>query len=179
MNLVEKAKGLVGSVKTHWNTPPEGRYIPYKEIMAYSVGGIGVKFVIAVAYYIGLSGTNLLAGSALGLKNDDLVNLSLIATVLNLLIVPLRGMIIDNTRSKKGKFRPYLLYAGIPTVLLTTGFALLPFDSMSYNAKLWSLFVVYISLQLCYPFYEQAYTTLVQVMSPNSTERADVISVST
>ena len=179
MNLAEKAKGLVGSVRTHWKTPPEGRYIPYKEIMAYSVGGIGVKFVISVVYYIGLSGTNLLAGSALGLKNDDLVNLSLIATVLNLIIVPLRGMVIDNTRSKKGKFRPYLVYAGIPTVVLTTGFALLPFESMSYNAKLWSLFVVYIALQLCYPFYDQAYTTLVQVMSPNSTERADVISVST
>lgn len=87
MNVVEKAKGLISSVKTHWNTPPEGRYIPYKEIMSYSVGGIGVKFVISIAYYIGLSGTNLLAGSALRLKNDDLVTLSLIATVLNLLIV--------------------------------------------------------------------------------------------
>lgn len=27
--------------------------------------------------------------------------------------------------------------------------------------------------------YDQAYTTLVQVMSPNSTERADVITIST
>ncbi|MGN0469025.1 MAG: MFS transporter [Acutalibacteraceae bacterium] len=179
MKIVEKAKGAVSSVKTHWKTPPEGRYIPYKEIMSYSVGGIGVKFLISVVYYIGLSGTNLLAGSALGLKNDDLVNLSLIATVLNLVIVPLRGMIIDNTRSKKGKFRPYLVYAGIPTALLTTGFALLPFESMSYNQRLWSLFAVYILLQLCYPFYDQAYTTLVQVMSPNSTERADVITIST
>ncbi|MGN1417716.1 MAG: MFS transporter, partial [Acutalibacteraceae bacterium] len=179
MKIVEKAKGAVSSVKTYWKTPPEGRYIPYKEIMSYSVGGIGVKFLISVVYYIGLSGTNLLAGSALGLKNDDLVNLSLIATVLNLVIVPLRGMIIDNTRSKKGKFRPYLVYAGIPTALLTTGFALLPFESMSYNQRLWSLFAVYILLQLCYPFYDQAYSTLVQVMSPNSTERADVITIST
>lgn len=179
MEVKEKIGNLVNTVKNNWNNPPKGRYVPYKEILSYSVGGIGVKFVISMCYYIGLSGTNLLAGSALGLKNGDLVNLNLIATVLNLIIVPLRGLLIDNTRSKKGKFRPYLLYMGVPTVTITTGFALLPFDSMSYNAKLWSLFAVYMALQLCYPLYEQAYTTLVQVMSPNSTERADIITVST
>lgn len=116
MNVVEKAKGLISSVKTHWITPPEGRYIPYKEIMSYSIGGIGVKFVISIAYYIGLSGTNLLAGSALRLKNDDLVTLSLIATVLNLLIVPLRGRSSTTQEAKRVNsvpiffmpaFRPY------------------------------------------------------------------------
>lgn len=71
------------------------------------------------------------------------------------------------------------IYAGIPSAVVTTVFAFLPFDSMSYNGKLWSLFITYMMLQLCYPFYDQAYTTLVQVMSPNSTERADVITIST
>ena len=50
--------------------------------MAYSAGGIGVKILVQMIYYIGLSGTSLLAGSALGLKNGDLVNLNLIATVI-------------------------------------------------------------------------------------------------
>lgn len=177
--LGAKVKDLVSSVKTHWTTPPEGRYVPYKEISAYSVGGIGVKFVIYTAWYIGLSATSLLAGSALGLKNGDLVKLTMIATVIGIFLVPLRGMIIDNTRSSKGKFRPYLLYTGIPSGILLTGFAFLPFESMSYNQKLWVLFITYELLQLCYPFYDQAYTTLVQVMSPNSTERADVITIST
>lgn len=177
--LGAKVKDLASSVKTHWTTPPEGRYVPYKEIAAYSVGGIGVKFVIYTAWYIGLSATSLLAGSALGLKNGDLVKLTMIATVIGIFLVPLRGMIIDNTRSSKGKFRPYLLYTGIPSGILLTGFAFLPFESMSYNQKLWVLFITYELLQLCYPFYDQAYTTLVQVMSPNSTERADVITIST
>lgn len=175
----EKIKQTVSSVKEHWSTPPEGRYIPYKEILAYSVGGIGVKFVIYTVWYISLSATSLLAGSALGLKNGDLVKLNMIATVIGLFLGPIRGLIIDNTRSSKGKFRPYLLYTGIPSAILLTVFAFLPFETMTYNQKLWSLFVSYMLLQLCYPFYDQAYTTLVQVMSPNSTERADVITVST
>lgn len=175
----EKIKQTITSVKEHWSTPPEGRYIPYKEILAYSVGGIGVKFVIYTVWYISLSATSLLAGSALGLKNGDLVKLNMIATIIGLFLGPIRGLIIDNTRSSKGKFRPYLLYTGIPSAILLTIFAFLPFETMTYNQKLWSLFISYMLLQLCYPFYDQAYTTLVQVMSPNSTERADVITVST
>lgn len=70
---ISKVKGVVSSVKEHWNTPPEGRYVPYKEILSYSVGGIGVKFLVYTIYDIGLSATSLLAGAALGLKNGDLV----------------------------------------------------------------------------------------------------------
>lgn len=175
----EKIKQTISSVKTHWNTPPEGRYVPYKEILAYSIGGIGVKSVIYIVYDIALSATSLLAGSALGLKNGDLVKLSLIATIICMFLGPIRGYIIDNTRSSKGKFRPYLLYTGIPSGIIVTIFAFLPFESMGYNQKLYALFITYMLLQLCYPFYDQAYSTLVQVMSPNSTERADIITVST
>lgn len=175
----EKIKQTISSVKTHWNTPPEGRYVPYKEILAYSVGGIGVKSVIYIVYDVALSATSLLAGSALGLKNGDLVKLSLIATIICMFLGPIRGYIIDNTRSSKGKFRSYLLYTGIPSGIIVTIFAFLPFESMGYNQKLYALFITYMLLQLCYPFYDQAYSTLVQVMSPNSTERADIITVST
>lgn len=176
---ISKVKGVVSSVKEHWNTPPEGRYVPYKEILSYSVGGIGVKFLVYTIYDIGLSATSLLAGAALGLKNGDLVKLSIIATIIGIFLGPVRGLIIDNTRSSKGKFRPYLLYTGIPSAAITAVFALLPFETMSYNRRLYSLFITYMLLQLCYPFYDQAYSTLVQVMSPNSTERADIITVST
>lgn len=175
----EKIKQGISNVKEHWSNPPEGRYVPYKEILAYSVGGIGVKSVIYIVYDIALSATSLLAGSALGLKNGDLVKLSLIATIICMFLGPIRGYIIDNTRSSKGKFRPYLLYTGIPSGIIVTVFAFLPFESMGYNQRLYTLFITYMLLQLCYPFYDQAYSTLVQVMSPNSTERADIITVST
>ena len=74
----KKCKSYATSLKSYWKTPPNGRYIPFKEIAAYSVGGIGVQFVVYGVGYIGLSATSLLAGSALGLKNGDLVTLNLI-----------------------------------------------------------------------------------------------------
>ncbi len=178
-NLSEKCKSFVSSLKTYWKTPPKGRYIPFKEIAAYSIGGIGVQFVVYGVGYIGLSATSLLAGSALGLKNGDLVTLNLIATVINIFLGPLRGLIFDNTRSRAGKFRPYLLFAGFVTAAVATVFSFLPFESMGYNEKLWALFITYMLIQVFSPFYSTAYSTLAQVMSPNSNERADVLTVST
>lgn len=37
--LGAKVKDLVSSVKTHWTTPPEGRYVPYKEIAGTAWAG--------------------------------------------------------------------------------------------------------------------------------------------
>lgn len=50
---------------------------------------------------------------------------------------------------------------------------------MGYDEKLWALFIAYMLIQVFSPFYSTAYSTLAQVMSPNSNERADVLTVST
>lgn len=50
---------------------------------------------------------------------------------------------------------------------------------MGYDEKLWALFITYMLIQVFSPFYSTAYSTLAQVMSPNSNERADVLTVST
>lgn len=36
MKNTNEKKGLVRSVKEHWKTPAEGRYVPLREIAAYS-----------------------------------------------------------------------------------------------------------------------------------------------
>lgn len=157
---------------------PNDRCVSRKELAAYSFGGIGVKIVSAVVALLELSSAKLLAGSALGIRNGDLATLNILATVIGIALGFLRGMLMDNTRSKKGKLRPYLLLAGIPSALLMTGFIFLPFETMSYSGRLWSLFATNILLQLCFPLYDQAYTLLAQVMSPSAEERAGIISVS-
>lgn len=44
-SIFHKAGNALKGIKDHWKTPAEGKYIPYKEVVSYSVGGIGVKFV--------------------------------------------------------------------------------------------------------------------------------------
>lgn len=38
---MNKIKLSIQKVKSGWSTPPEGRFLPFKEIAAYGVGGWG------------------------------------------------------------------------------------------------------------------------------------------
>lgn len=56
MKLKEiSVKKIIAGVKEHWNTPPEGRYITYKEFGAYSIGGIGVNTINSLFGYVALN----------------------------------------------------------------------------------------------------------------------------
>jgi Na+/melibiose symporter-like transporter len=84
---------------------------------------------------------------------------------------------IDNTRSMKGKYRPYLITMGIPTVLLGTGFIWMPYEHMSLFMKCAVVLAFNIGFQFFYNFYNDAYDSLINVLSPNSIERSDVLSI--
>lgn|GEM_PF-6334089 len=83
-------------------------------------------------------------------------------------MTPIRGMILDNTRSKQGKFRPYIFTMGIPTVALALLLVYLPIDNMTYVQIAVSVFVIYNLIQIFWNFYFGSYGNLAQVMSPNT-----------
>ncbi len=176
--LKSKAKSFLGDVKSQWRTPSAGKYVSYREMLAYSVGGAGVYFIISLVGKITLDTGSMIVGPAIGLELVDIQTINVIVTLLMLLIAPTRAMLFDNTRSKMGKFRPYLLYMGVPTAALGTLFVYLPYETMTYNQKFYSVLIVYTLLQVCSPFYLSAYASLVQVLSPNSSERSWIIGVS-
>lgn len=178
MKLAEKANNVVSLVKTYWKTPPLGKYVAYKETVAYGVGGMGVQFVIVFAALIALNATSFLVGNTIGIKPMHLQFMGIASTFIGFGITIARSYIIDNSRMKMGKFRPWLAIMGIPTVILSIIFVWLPYETMSYNQKALSVFVFYNLIQLCYPFYQNSYTDLANVISPNSHERTDIVSVS-
>lgn len=178
MKLVEKAKDGLSKVKTYWKTPPLGKYVAYKEMIAYGVGGMGVQFVMAFGGQIALSATSFLVGNTIGIKPMHLQYMAVASTLIGFLITIARSYIIDNSRLKMGKFRPWLAVMGIPTVILSLIFVWLPYETMSYVEKAAAVFIVYNLLQCCYPFYQNSFTDLVNVISPNSHERTDIVSVS-
>lgn len=47
-NLKEKVSGGLSDLRTYWKIPKPGKYIPYREIAAYSGGGIGAYMVITL-----------------------------------------------------------------------------------------------------------------------------------
>lgn len=176
--LGNKAKNFIVDFKDHWNEPYKGRYIPNKEVVAYGIGGMGVYLVTYLVAGIGLSASNLIVGSCIGIQPTHLYFMTVVSNVIGILITIVRSYIMDNIKSSMGKFRPFLKWMAVPTMLSAILFVWMPYEIMTYNQKVVVVLVLWIVINIVNPFYTESYNMLIQVMSPDSDERTDVMSIS-
>lgn len=182
MQIIEKVKnkaiGLYDEVVLHWNRPAKGNSVSYKELINYALGGIGRNMVIYLLTYMGLSASNTLLGSTIGIRPLHLQYMSIIQTVLGIFFAMFRGKIVDNTRTRMGKFRPYIAFMGFPLVIVALVYLFLPFGEMTYNNKLICTFFFTMAIAMFQPMFTDTYTELGSVITPNSNERARLLTIS-
>ncbi|MGN1123363.1 MAG: MFS transporter [Eubacterium sp.] len=188
--LKSKVQGVVDQVKYYWNEPPKGKYMSFKEIAAYAGGGIGAYFIITLGTTLIVSTTNMIVGGAIGVAPTDMYILYIIATLANIPLTAIRANMVDNTRGKGGKYRPYLLSMGIPTAVISVIYVWFPYEKlslifsgefmgkkMSYVITCAIVLVLNLLLQFFFNFFNDAYTNLIHVLSPNTQERTDVLAI--
>lgn len=177
MNLKQIQK-LVSDAKVYWKHPMPGRYMPFKEVFAYSFGGIGMYFMIYCIQQLTLSTTNLVIGNAIGIEPNYLYILYAISIVVSFPCTAIRASIIDNARSKKGKYRPYMLYMAFPTALIVVGMVWTPYELISSQIVKGIIVLIFnIGIQFFYMFFYEGYENLIMVLSPDSQERTDVLTI--
>ena len=180
----------VKDVKTYWKVPPKGKFMTFKEVGAYAFGGIGAYFIIQLGSTLIVSTTNIIVSTAIGVGPRHTYMIYLIATLLNIPLTAVRANMVDNTRGKGGKYRPYLLSMGIPTAIIALIYVWFPYEKMytlfpgnvfgmekGYLIKLIVVFICNLGLHFFFFFFQDAYTNLIHVLSPNTQERTDVLAV--
>lgn len=177
-NLIQSVINLVKGFFQCWNKPAEGKYITSKELVAYSVGGMGVYFIGAINALVTLSASCLLLGSVYSIKPTAFATILLFNTIFSIVIQPLKSWLIDNIHTKEGKIKPWILWLSIPSAALFTSFAFLPYESMSNNQLTITVGVLYVITFFIFNFFLGMYGQLPQVMTPNTEERSVVYSVS-
>ena len=191
MNLVQKAKDGVSKVRTYWKTPMAGRYMNFREIAAYSGGGIGAYMIITLGTACLLATGNTLISSTLSVDATDMYIMYVIAVLANIPLTGIRANIIDNTRNKAGKYRPYIVSMALPTAIICILMVWFPYNKLeaivgtgtwfgetrAYVAKCAVIMVLNLFLHFFYYFFYDAYENLIHVLSPNTQERADVAAV--
>lgn len=189
--MVQKIKNILSDFTQYWNIPMPGRYMTFKEIAAYSGGGIGAYMIITLGTACLLATTNTLLSSTLGIDPTDMYIMYVIAVLANIPLTGIRANIIDNTRNKAGKYRPYIVTMAIPTAIICILMVWFPYDSFgklfgegeifgesrAYIVKCAVVMVLNLLLHFFYYFFYDAYENLIHVLSPNTQERADVSSV--
>jgi GPH family glycoside/pentoside/hexuronide:cation symporter len=88
---------------------------------------------------------------------------------------PVMGIIADRTKTRWGKFRPYLLWLCVPFAVV--GVLTFTVPAFDMTGKLIWAYVTFILIMMLYTGINIPYTALLGVISPNSNERTTVSSV--
>ncbi|MCL2106781.1 MAG: MFS transporter [Oscillospiraceae bacterium] len=184
--LIGQAKEMITDFTVHWSKPAKGNYVPYKETVAFSVGKFGYIWAIALVSQISLVASNKIVAQALGVDPMHVQAMNVLSIIICFFFTMIRSSWVDNSRSKDGRFRPFMKVYGIPTLLLAFAFVWFPFDKLpnggltgtGYWMKVGVIFLLHLAIQFVYPLYTLGYDNLIAVMSPNSQERQNIYAVS-
>ena len=88
---------------------------------------------------------------------------------------PILGMIADRTKTRWGKFRPYLLWMCVPFAIMGT--LLFTTPNLGPTGKLIWAYVTYNGMMMIYTAINIPYTALLGVITPDSAERTRVASI--
>jgi glycoside/pentoside/hexuronide:cation symporter, GPH family len=186
-----KLKIFFSDLKVNWHTSlNEGEYLGYKEILSYSFGSSGVSGLGSLVAATSLVSSTILIGSIFKIGPFILYLMTSVITIISLIKTPIISTFMDNTSSNKGKFKPYLIWMGIPTMILIS---LIPFVPLSWvdveitKISLGGLsgtlslaglmiFILQVLLSLTWPTLYVANGAIGQVITPNTFERAKMYS---
>lgn len=144
--------------------------LSFREKIGYGLGDTASNFIFHTVnvflffYYVDVMG---MGAAAIG-------TLFLVARLLDTVTDPLMGTIADRTKTRWGKYRPYLLWLAVPFGIC--GFLLFAVPESDPSTQLTYAYVTYIAVMLVYTAINIPYSALLGVITPNSAERTSVAS---
>jgi GPH family glycoside/pentoside/hexuronide:cation symporter len=125
-----------------------------------------------------------------GITAKTAVTMFLVARIWDAINDPIMGMIADRTKTRWGKFRPFLIWGIIPFAVLGILTFTTPGQGVSINLKLFTItvpelsafgkvvyaYITYILLTMTYTMINVPYSALMAVITPNSDERTVISS---
>ena len=168
--------------KIFGTTPGDGNLQP-KEAIAYSIAGFGQNFICTIigSYLTVFMTDALLFGSADvmvgGVSGAMAVAFLMLGTrIYDACNDPIMGSIVDRTRTKWGKCRPYLKWMPIPIAVMTI-LCFCPFLQPKTVTTFVIISVVYVIWSMVYTVVDVPYWGLSTCMTNNTTIRGNVLTV--
>ncbi len=186
----------VATLKKHWKTPPDGYYVNYKEFLNMALGSGSVSFLSVIISWTTIAINIPMMISYFKVSTGFVFIAGIVASLFGLVRAPILSMMIDNSNSKKGKFKPFLPWTSILTVLCFTFIPFIPqawVDNILFSFDIPSIpvfavaashievslasFIMFMLIQIGTFFYTlltQCLVGIEQTISPVSQERANI-----
>lgn len=166
-----KLKNLLRQVKSTWKVPPKDRFLTSKEVCDFGIFALGVSFMTSAVNSVATFTFIPMFYHISSLHGYIIVALS---SFVNLCIIPYVANKIEKTRTKWGRYKPYVLLALPLYALLTVLVTWLP-QLESETGRIIYAYLTCIPLLITNTFFFNMYQTLPTIITPNSQERADIM----
>ena len=141
------------------------------EKLGYGAGDIGFNlYWTTIASFLAAFYTDVF-----GLSAAAAGTLLFVTKILDAFTDPAMGAIADRTQTRYGKFRPYLMWGGIPLGVCAVLAFTTPEASPAF--KLAWAYLTYSAMMLCYTVVSTPYSALSGVMTARSQDRTTLISI--
>lgn len=147
------------------------KYLTMKERICFTVGAFGRSGIYTLMSMF----TLVFFQNGAGLTLSQGTTIILIGRIFDAINDPMMGMIVDRTKSKWGKMRPYLLFSPVPIAICTILLFTAPFEHGSNAAFIWAL-VTYILWGVAFTVQDVPFWGLSSVITPLENERTSFIS---
>lgn len=151
-------------------TPNRLTRLRWREKLGYGLGDLGFNFYwTTIASFLAAFYTDVFGISAAAAGT-----MMFVTRIVDAFTDPMMGAVADRTRTRFGKFRPYLLFAGLPMA----GAAVLTFTTpdLDEGGKLIWAYATYSMMMLLYTVLSTPYSALSGVMTANTQERTTLVS---
>ncbi len=133
------------------------------------IGYMSTEMGTTFSFYMISSFLSVFYTDAVGLTPMVVSTLMLVVRVIDAVVAPVLGGIIDGTRSKWGRCRPWLLW-GLPFLVLLS---ILTFSDFNFSGpgKVMYAYVTYIGLEFAYTLIDTSKAALVNTITADGDER--------
>lgn len=148
----------------------QNQILTFKESAGYACGDVASNFywrVFDVFLFIFYTDVFGLSAAAVG-------TMMLVTRLIDAFSDPMMGALADRTRTKYGKFRPYLIWGIIP--IAAAGVLTFTVPDLNDTGKLIWAYATYIFMMLAYTFINVPYGALLGVVTGDSKQRTKLTS---
>lgn len=138
------------------------------EIVRYAFGGLGsnIPFLLILTYLM------FYLTDVVGMSPVAIGGLFAVARVIDAVTDPIMGMIADQTNTKYGKFRPWIIYCAPLLGIITI--ALFNVPNIASNLQVVYVYTIYILYSLISTMVNIPYHSLTPVLSEDSNQRTSI-----
>ena len=147
-----------------------GQRLSFREKAGYGIGDLGFNL-----YWANISAFLLIFYTdVMGLAAAAVGTMILVTKLIDAATDPLMGAIADRTRTRFGRFRPYLLWGALPMAF--TGVLTWTVPDLGETGRLLWAYLTFSLMMLAYTVLSTPYSALSGVMTADSQQRTTLIS---